>query len=61
MRFTEEVRTAPKATAASDKTKLDRAFSQYPHSFYRRLRDMAPATRVTIWGSRGSLCSVENR
>jgi cytochrome P450 len=50
LRFTEEVRTAPKATAASDNTKLDRAFFQDPHSFYRRLRDTAPATRVTMWG-----------
>jgi hypothetical protein len=39
-----------KPTVTVENTRLDRAFFQDPHSFYRRLRDAAPATRVTMWG-----------
>lgn len=49
-RITAEARAAAKTTAATDGTRLGRTFFQDPHSFYRQLRNAAPATRVTMWG-----------
>lgn len=41
---------APTSIGTGEETRLNRAFLQDPHSFYQRLRDTAPATRVTMWG-----------
>jgi cytochrome P450 len=49
-RFIEKHHVATNSTGESGETRLDRSFFQDPHSFYRRLRDAAPATRVRMWG-----------
>jgi cytochrome P450 len=49
-RFVEKHHVATNSTGESGETRLDRSFFQDPHSFYRRLRDAAPATRVRMWG-----------
>lgn len=46
----EEADVAAKSTGPDEETRLDRSFFHDPHSFYRRVRDTAPATRVTMWG-----------
>jgi cytochrome P450 len=48
--FADDVHLEPQSTATSSKTKLDRAFFDDPYPFYRRQRDTAAATQVTMWG-----------